>query len=206
MGLPTTNPVQRIMQSIKCVIVGDGAVGKTCLLISYTSNAFPKEYVPTVFDNYSANVTLDGKTINLGLWDTAGQEDYDRIRPLSYPGADVFLICFSVVSPASYENIRTKWFPEVTHHCPSASSLLIGTKLDLREDPAAVQSLKEKKLSPVSADQGERLRKEIKAMKYLECSALTRVGMKEFFEEAIKVVLDRPKVVRRRKQGGCVLI
>ncbi|RDX98599.1 Rac-like GTP-binding protein RAC9, partial [Mucuna pruriens] len=123
---------------IKCVTVGDGAVGKTCMLISYTSNTFPTDYVPTVFDNFSANVTVDGSTVNLGLWDTAGQEDYNRLRPLSYRGADVFLLCYSLISKASYENISKKWIPELRHYAPNVPIVLVGTKLDLKKMIGAV--------------------------------------------------------------------
>lgn len=71
-------------------------------------------------------MVVDGISVSLGLWDTAGQEDYDRLRPLSYPQTDVFLICFSVASPSSFENVTSKWYPEIKHHCPDAPMILVG--------------------------------------------------------------------------------
>lgn len=95
-----------------CVVVGDRAC-KACLLISYITIAFPGEYVPTVLDSSSVKVMIGGKLVNLDLRDTAGQEDYDQFHPLSYLHTDVFLICFSLVCPASYENVRAKWYLQV---------------------------------------------------------------------------------------------
>uniref|UniRef100_A0A8C5Y836 Uncharacterized protein n=1 Tax=Microcebus murinus TaxID=30608 RepID=A0A8C5Y836_MICMU len=83
----------------KLVIVGDGACGKTCLLIVFSKDQFPEQYVPTVFENYVAVIEVDGKQVELALWDTAGQEDYERLRPFSYPDTDVILMCFSINNP-----------------------------------------------------------------------------------------------------------
>ncbi|XP_041919778.1 rho-related GTP-binding protein RhoG-like [Alosa pseudoharengus] len=191
------------MQSIKCVVVGDGAVGKTCLLISYTTNAFPSEYIPTVFDNYSSQVTVDSRTISLNLWDTAGQEEYDRLRTLSYPQTNVFVICFSIASPPSYENVKHKWHPEVTHHCPNTPILLVGTKKDLRNDPEIQKKLKDQNQTTVTLQQGQALARQIQAIKYLECSALNQDGIKEVFAEAVRAFLN-PQPTTAKKP--CVLL
>ena len=177
------------MQAIKCVVVGDGAVGKTYLLISYTTNVFHSEYISTILDCYFANVMVDGKPNNLGLWDTAGRGDYDSLRSLCYPQTDVFLICYSLTNPASYENVSAQWYPEVSHHCPNTPIILVGTKLDLRDDKETIEKLKEKKMCPISTAQGLQMSKEISAVKYLECSALTQKGLKQVFDEAIRAAL-----------------
>ncbi|KAI5555526.1 hypothetical protein POPTR_019G092300v4 [Populus trichocarpa] len=191
---------------IKCVTVGDGAVGKTCMLISYTSNTFPTDYVPTVFDNFSANVVVHGSTVNLGLWDTAGQEDYNRLRPLSYRGADVFLLAFSLISKASYENIAKKWISELRHYAPAVPIVLVGTKLDLRNDRQYL--IDHPGAAPITTAQGEELKKMIGAAVYLECSSKTQQNVKGVFDAAIKVVLQPPKPKKRRqkRRAPCVFL
>ncbi|XP_063047042.1 rho-related GTP-binding protein RhoQ-like [Engraulis encrasicolus] len=184
--------------ALKCVVVGDGAVGKTCLLMSYANDAFPEEYVPTVFDHYAVSINVGGKQYLLGLYDTAGQEDYDRLRPLSYPMTDVFLICFSVVNPASFHNARLEWVPELEEHAYGVPFLLIGTQIDLRDDLKTIARLNSMKEKPISAEQGHKLAREVGARCYAECSALTQQGLKAVFDEAIFTILT-PK--RRKKKG-----
>ncbi|KIO32633.1 hypothetical protein M407DRAFT_241329 [Tulasnella calospora MUT 4182] len=191
--------------TIKCVVVGDGAVGKTCLLISYTTNKFPSEYVPTVFDNYAVTVMIGDEPYTLGLFDTAGQEDYDRLRPLSYPQTDIFLVCFSITAPASFENVQEKWFPEVRHHCPGVPCLLVGTQVDLREDSGVREKLAKSKQKPISREDGERMARAMGAVKYVECSALTQYKLKDVFDEAIVAALEPPKRDSRKKNRACVI-
>ncbi|KAJ7853356.1 P-loop containing nucleoside triphosphate hydrolase protein [Mycena olivaceomarginata] len=150
---------------------------------------------------------VDGKIISLGLWDTAGQEDYDRLRPLSYPQTDVFLICFSLISPPSYENVKTKWCPEILHHMPSASVVLVGTKLDLREDQATIEKLRDRRMAPIQYEQGVQMQRDIGAVKYLECSALTQKGLKTVFDEAIRAVSNPPsRPSGQKSRSKCIFM
>ena len=152
-------------QEVKIVIVGDGATGKTCALEVFKNKTFPTAYVPTVFDNYTATVNLQGQEIRLSLFDTAGQDDYDRLRPLSYPNTDVFIILFSAESEITYENVEHKWAEEIAHHCPGTPIILACNKTDLRDDPV----YRSRCLTP---EQGEDLGKTIDAYFYCEFSAM----------------------------------
>ncbi|XP_022667887.1 ras-like GTP-binding protein Rho1 [Varroa jacobsoni] len=186
----------------KLVIVGDGACGKTCLLIVFSKDQFPEVYVPTVFENYVADIEVDGKQVELALWDTAGQEDYDRLRPLSYPDTDVILMCFSIDSPDSLENILEKWHPEVKHFCPNVPIVLVANKKDLRNDSTTIKELAKMKQEPVKSEDGRSMAEKINAFGYLECSARTKEGVREVFELATRAALQ----VKHKKKKRCVLM
>jgi cell division control protein 42 len=93
-----------------------------------------------------------------------------------------------VTSPASFENVKEKWFPEVHHHCPGVPCLIVGTQIDLRDDPQVIEKLNRQKQRPVANEQGERLARELGAVKYVECSALTQKGLKNVFDEVRDII------------------
>jgi len=128
--------------------------------------------------------------VELALWDTAGQEDYDRLRPLSYPDTDVILMCFSIDSPDSLENIPEKWTPEVKHFCPNVPIILVGNKKDLRNDPNTIKELGKMKQEPVKPEEGRTMAEKINAFAYLECSAKSKEGVREVFETATRAALQ----------------
>ncbi|WWC87346.1 uncharacterized protein L201_002235 [Kwoniella dendrophila CBS 6074] len=181
----------------KLVIVGDGAAGKTSLLNVFAVGSFPENYEPTVFDNYVTEIELDGKPVQLALWDTAGQEEYERLRPLSYSKAHVILIAFSVDTPDSLENVSQKWIEEVRSICGrQIPVILVACKTDLRD-----KAMQNGTYSPeryIDRATGDRMAKAIGARAYFETSALQNQGVDAVFESATRAAV----LVRDQGHGG----
>lgn len=194
-------------EELKIVIVGDGGCGKTSLLMVYAKGDFPEKYAPSVFEKYVTTISLGGKEIKLNLYDTAGQDDYDRLRPLSYQEANLILVCFDVTNPNSFENVLIKWHPEVKHFCRDTPVILIGCKTDLRKDKECARKLKAMNLSPITYTQGEETRQHMNAELYLECSAKYQENVEDIFREATKKALafHRKQRTHRRKKKCVVL-
>lgn len=191
-------------QMIKLVCVGDGAVGKTSVLIKFVDNEFSEEHIPTVFDNHAKFVNHNDKLINLSLWDTAGQEDYARLRPLSYPHTDVFLVCFSLTSDVSLKNVSQKWVPELQRYIKKYNEehgtskippiVLVGNKLDIWDKEKVPESAIKSVVDGCDM---------IKSYKL--CSALNGEGLEETFQEACRVALAG-SVPKKKRKGGCFIL
>eukprot|EP01089_Gocevia_fonbrunei_P012362 TRINITY_DN2902_c0_g2_i1.p1 TRINITY_DN2902_c0_g2~~TRINITY_DN2902_c0_g2_i1.p1 ORF type:complete len:168 (-),score=10.72 TRINITY_DN2902_c0_g2_i1:143-646(-) len=165
----------------------------------FMCNVYPLEYVPGVLDNNSVNIMVDGVPINMIIWDTAGQEEYDRLRPLCYPSTDVFIVIFSIDSPTSFENIIAKWYPEVCHYSPKTPIILVGTKLDMREEEQS------QPVSPIAQVQGHEMMKTIGAVSYVECSALRGIRQKDVFDAAVRAVWSTNQKKKSNRNGRCYL-
>ncbi|XP_032594238.1 myosin-G heavy chain [Drosophila grimshawi] len=168
--------------SIKCVLVGDGAVGKTNLILSYLENRFNPEHVPTASDIYNAEVNVNESPVHLTLCDTAGQDTLDPLRELSYPDSDVFLLCFSVVKPETFGAIKSKWAPKFAK--TKAALILVGTQADLRSNLNVLNKLQTNGEKPISYADAWDLATTIGA-KYIETSSATQDKVKDVFDTAI---------------------
>ncbi|XP_048216582.1 rho-related GTP-binding protein RhoD isoform X2 [Perognathus longimembris pacificus] len=177
--------------SVKVVVVGDGGCGKTSLLLVFTQGNFPERYTPTVFERYAVDLQMKGKPVCLQIWDTAGQDDYDRLRPLFYSDANVLLLCFDVTSPSSFENVFNRWYPEVTHFCKGVPIIVVGCKTDLRKDKVL----------------GQDMARSVGAVAYFECSARLHDNVHAIFQEAAEVALSSRSrnLWRRITQSFCVV-
>lgn len=177
--------------------------------------------MPTVFENYVTDCRVDGRSVQLALWDTAGQEDYERLRPLAYSKAHVILIGFSMDTPDSLENVKNKvrallsclasnksltskkWIDEANERCPGVPIILVGLKKDLREDPLAIEEMRKKSLKFVTTKEGSDIGTQIGARKYLECSSLTGEGVDDVFEAATRAAL---LTFEKQKSSCCVVL
>ncbi|KAI4120847.1 MAG: hypothetical protein LQ338_006726 [Usnochroma carphineum] len=140
------------------------------------------------------DIFVDGVDIELSLWDTAGQEEFDRLRSLSYDDTHTIMLCFSVDSRDSLENVESKWVGEIAENCQGVKLVLVALKCDLRasgddeeeEDPS--QPRKEKDM--IDYKEGLEVARRIQALRYLECSAKRNRGVNEAFTEAARVALS----------------
>ncbi|EGV65966.1 Rho GTPase [Yamadazyma tenuis] len=209
--MPICGGGQKTIQR-KIVILGDGACGKTSLLNVFTRGYFPQVYEPTVFENYVHDIFIDGQSVQLSLWDTAGQEEFDRLRSLSYSDTHCIMLCFSIDSPDSLENVQTRWVGEIADNCEGVKLVLVALKCDLRsnEDTDVEQPInhEDDSFNPynansnpyqqsrrlVSYEEGLAVAKKVGALRYLECSAKKNRGVNEAFSEAARCALNaRPK-------------
>ncbi|KAJ1645337.1 GTP-binding protein Rho1 [Coemansia erecta] len=196
----------------KAVVIGDGACGKTCLLHVFRVGEFPQDnrYIPTIFDTWVADMEVDGVSVELALWDTAGQEEFDRLRFLCYPDANVIIICFSIDSPDSLLNVEEKWHVEAQQNSPRSPIILVGLKLDLRNDPAAIDELAAYGQKPVSSEEGERMARNIGAVSYIECSSIWNRNVVDVFMIAARYSIrnnrPRPSNFGSATQSSCCVL
>eukprot|EP00731_Ephydatia_muelleri_P013545 Em0007g855a len=191
------------ISSANCYLIGDVAVGKTCLLMTFVTNSFPSDYIPTVFDCTSACLIVDGNPVTLYCYDThtfgTGEEDKHNPRPLARPRVDVFLLCFDVTRASTLQSVEAKWSAKLNSEFPSVPVVLVGTKVDLRDNN---EELEEQGLLPVTHAQGVQMQRKIGAFSYVECSSLKHLNLRMVFEEAARASLLQSGVT----QGKCSLL
>jgi len=157
---------------------------------------------------WGLDIFVDNVHIELSLWDTAGQEEFDRLRSLSYDDTHAIMLCFSVDSKDSLENVESKWVGEIAENCQGVKLVLVALKCDLREqdaDEPTVDGQPREKKELITYDQGLEVARRINALRYLECSAMKNRGVNEAFTEAARVALS-VKTQGSKDESKCIIM
>ncbi|XP_071943129.1 ras-related C3 botulinum toxin substrate 1-like [Antedon mediterranea] len=199
---------------IKSVTIGDSSVGKTCLLTRVCKHKYPddSDFVPTEFGGYGLSITVDGVAVEVNpVEDTIEEhgsmrEDFcNKIRSCYYCQANVFIICFDLSNPTSYENVSKHWYPEIQKHCRNVPFVLVGTKLDLREDEDGNPRTTDGGTKFITYEQGQEMKSKVGALDYFECSALTEKGVNDMIQEAVCHGISH-KLKEKKKKKNCVVL
>ncbi|KAL1492029.1 hypothetical protein ABEB36_012533 [Hypothenemus hampei] len=179
---------------IRITVVGDGDTGKTCLLIVYKDKKFDDRYIPTIFDEYSMTIPINYEPYTIILSDTAGQEDFDKLRRMAYRFTDVFLLCYSIAERSSFENISLTWAPELQKFRSSAKIVLAATKIDLMSK------------RKVTTEEGEALAKDIGAAGFIETSAKNQWNIDAAFQMALMAAMAGKTKKQQNTNSNCQLL
>ncbi|KAK3591827.1 hypothetical protein CHS0354_007684 [Potamilus streckersoni] len=175
---------------VTCAIIGDEMVGKTSLALTFMKEKLPDNHVSTVFDNFAGIQLVAGNKYTVSMFDTTSQQDYEELRIFTYKESEVIVVCYSVLDRDSYSSVREYWFHEILKYVRGSHKkpvILVATHTDQRNksDPNVD--------NPVSTSEGEQLAKDIGAEKFIECSAVTRKGVSEIFENVIMCAMKQRK-------------
>ncbi|KAL7024967.1 hypothetical protein ACKWTF_013279 [Chironomus riparius] len=186
------------MNIVKIAVVGDSVVGKTCLIYRYCHDIFLEQDNSLNIDKEETEVTIDGTNYTINLVEPKTDEDANRYRPFYYKNSKVIILCFGIEDRLSFENISNKWIPDLKHlSCKPISFILVATKIDLRDDSNSSEAF-------IKTAEGEGLAKKIGARRFIECSAMSNVGVKDAIEEALRVATDKVVVIKA-KEHSCVV-
>merc|ERR1711934_88780 len=209
MGVDPASRFTMAEKDKKLVIIGDGAVGKTCLMDVFEKGEFVEmPYRPTVFHNSFKMVEhpTTKEQFSLQLWDTAGQEEYAEARKSCYEGTSILLIGFSLVEPDSLANVAATWEAEANlDKLRKAPRLLVGLKADLKNDDKIKEDLAKRNEEPVTEEAAKKMADKIEAKGYFETSAKNNQGVQELFAEAIKLVCAEDTGNKDDSTGCCVI-
>jgi len=197
---------------VKLLVVGDGAVGKTCLVISYTRGEqfVPREHVTTLFEQVDHIERVDGLEIAVSLNDTAGQEEHLALTESAFPATDVFLLTYAINDRQSFNHITTKWAPAIQNFKLKKDKdvrfILVAQKIDLRNDTSKIEEFKQQGIHLITTEEGNKVATTIRANAYFECSAWYGTGVKPLFQQAVKQALEKQGVLPIKSGQACCSI